>query len=106
MWSRTYGSLPPVRGEGQKGGDDVRRKELPSNFRPLSLPSPNTVRHSLCRWVNGFLLPSGEGQDEGRKEGDSLFDPLTLALSLRERELLYPTPKFVPNSIGLPPSQG
>jgi len=28
-----------------------------------------------------FLLPPGEGQDEGKKEGSSLFHPLTLASS-------------------------
>jgi hypothetical protein len=33
-----------------------------------------------------FLLPPGEGQDEGKKESYSLFDSLTLALSRRERE--------------------
>jgi hypothetical protein len=29
------------------------------------------------------------------------WDPLTLALSLREREFRYRAPKFVPNSIAL-----
>ncbi len=38
--------------------------------------------------MSGFLLPSGEGQDEGKKDWPSLLDPLTLALSRRERELL------------------
>jgi hypothetical protein len=33
-----------------------------------------------------FLLPPGEGQDEGKKEWCSLFDSLTLVLSLREWE--------------------
>jgi hypothetical protein len=63
---------------------------------------------TLCRGANGFLLPPGEGQDEGKEEGCSLLSPLTLALSRRERGLrktLCPTPQFVPNSIGLPSSQ-
>jgi hypothetical protein len=62
------------------------------------------VKGSKLRY--GFLLPSGEGQDEGKKE-DSLLGSLTLTssdyakdkLSLRERELLCPSSKFVPNSI-------
>jgi hypothetical protein len=55
---------------------------------------------------HGFLLPKGEGQDEGRKE-DSLLGSLTLTssdyakdkLSRREREFLCPRSKLVPNSI-------
>ena len=35
----------------------------------------------------GFLLPPGEGQDEGKKERYSLLGALTLPLSLWEREL-------------------
>jgi hypothetical protein len=31
-----------------------------------------------------FLLPKGEGQDEGKKEWYSLFDSLTLARRKRE----------------------
>ena len=64
-----------------------------------------------------FLLPPGEGQDEGKKEGSSLFHPLTLAssdyakdkLSRREREFSKLTsipPKFVPNTIELMASTG
>jgi hypothetical protein len=33
-----------------------------------------------------FLLPPGEGQDEGKKEWYSLFGSLTFVFSLRERE--------------------
>jgi hypothetical protein len=50
-----------------------------------------------------FLLPQGEGQDEGKKEDAFLFDPLTLALSRREKELRTtwsPPSKIVPYSIG------
>jgi hypothetical protein len=63
----------------------------------------------------GFLLPQGEGQDEGKKEWYFLLDALTLAssdfakdkLSWWEREFwttLCPTPKFVPNSIAFCPA--
>jgi len=44
----------------------------------------------VLRCEYGFLLPQGEGQDEGVKKPKALsFHPLTLALSLRERELLH-----------------
>ena len=69
----------------------------------------NTVRHSLCRYDIGFLLPPGEGQDEGEKERYSLLHSLTLTLSRREREFctpLCPTSKFVPNTIGYALSRG
>jgi hypothetical protein len=36
----------------------------------------------------------------------SYSDPLTLALSRREREFRCPTPNFVPNTIGLPLNWG
>jgi len=55
----------------------------------------------------GFLLPPGEGQDEGKKEWSSLLDSLTPTLSRREREfrtVLCPTPKLIPNSIGVFPA--
>jgi hypothetical protein len=35
----------------------------------------------------------------GRDKKIFCFDSLTLAFSRRERELLCPTPKFLPNSI-------
>jgi len=38
---------------------------------PYSSPAyrcSNSVRHSLCGRVNRFLLPAGEGQNEGRRE--------------------------------------
>jgi len=38
--------------------------------------------------VYAFLLPVGEGQDEGIKKKEFLFSTLTLALSRWERELL------------------
>jgi len=50
---------------------------------------------------HGFLLPPGEGQDEGKKRR-SLLNPLTLALSRREREFgitLFLTSDFVPNTV-------
>ena len=64
-----------------------------------------------------FLLPPGEGQDEGKKEESSLFDSLTLAssdyakdkLSRWEREFrttFCALSKFVPNSIGFRTTKG
>jgi hypothetical protein len=44
----------------------------------------NSVWYSLCRCVKGFLLPLGEGQDEGKKELP-YYITLTLALSLAGR---------------------
>lgn len=44
------------------------------------------VKHTLNR---KFLLPSGEGQDEGREKNSlyiQQFDPLSLSLSRKERE--------------------
>ena len=57
-----------------------------SLFRPSGTKKGNTVRYKRCKLADGFLLPQGEGQDEGKKEWDTLFDSLTLALSRRERE--------------------
>jgi len=39
----------------------------PENIAPVDL-DPNTVRHSLYRYDIRFLLPPGEGQDEGEKK--------------------------------------
>jgi hypothetical protein len=51
----------------------------------VSAVLPNIVWYKLSRNDNGFLLPQGEGQDEGKK-WCSLLHPLTLTLSRRERE--------------------
>ncbi len=56
-----------------------------------SIADNNHIWHSLRTHDDGFLLPQGEGQDEGRKMVDSGLDPLTLTLSLRERESFCPT---------------
>ena len=76
------------------------RPAEPAITPPVS-PGCNTVQHSLCTGDHGFLLPAGEGQDEGKKRC-SLLNPLTLALSRREREFgitLFLTSNFVPNTV-------
>ena len=56
---------------GTSDGSAVSSRDaLPRDF-------PNTVRLSLCKGDNGFLLLQGEGQDEGKKDVCSLFGPLT-----------------------------
>jgi hypothetical protein len=65
----------------------------------LSRSSFNTVQHYSCACGKGFLLPPGEGQDEGKKVVFLFGFPHPNPLPPGEG-IPGPTPKFVLNAIG------